>query len=159
MTVHVAIKSRHFGRTAIEIDQLGPADTHADLMRYFDKPDNYAVPKTRSTVVDTFQGIFTSLMGVGLAKVEQSILTIMRSDEFLGSKWTPRELHFFLCETQFGPCVEEGQSGHFWTTDALDTSIRRALELLKQKGLVRHTVPRPFWFGMLPEIKWTLVAD
>lgn len=112
MTVRVAMKSGRFEKAAIAINQLGPADTLADWMRYFDKPEKYAVPKTRSTAVDMLQGIFTSLMGFGLPAVERSILTIMRSDEFFGSKWIPGELHVFLCEAQFGKCDDETRPGH-----------------------------------------------
>ena len=158
MTVRVAMKSGRIDGVAVAINHLGPADNYADLMRYFDEPEKYAVPKTRSTPVDRLQRIFTSLMGCSLAAVERSILTIMRSDEFLGSKWTPEELHYFLSEAQFGNREDEGRPEHFWTNLALDRSVHRALASLKRKGLVRHTVLRPRWFGMLPEIRWSLVS-
>ncbi|ATU93168.1 hypothetical protein [Phyllobacterium zundukense] len=101
-----------------------------------------------------FQGIFTSLMGRGLAEVEQAILTFMRSDAFLGSKWTPGELHFFLYETLFGRCED---ADHAWKSRALEASIRRGLASLQHKGFVKkHTVSRQGWLGLPPEIKWSL---
>lgn len=100
------------------------------------------------------QGIFTSLMGRGLAEVEQAILTFMRSDAFLGSKWTPRELHFFLSETLYG---ESDDADRAWKSPALEVSIRRALASLQHKGLVKkHTVLRQGWLGSPLEIKWSL---
>jgi hypothetical protein len=87
MTVRVAIEARHTDIAVVAINDLGPVETKAHLMRYAGKPDKYPLsgPKTRSTTVEMLQGIFASLMGLGLAKVEQAILTIMRSDGFLGS--------------------------------------------------------------------------
>jgi hypothetical protein len=100
------------------------------------------------------QGIFTSLMARGLAEVEQAILTFMRSDAFLGSKWTPRELHFFLYEARYGKCED---ADHARKSRALEASIRRGLASLQHKGLVKkHTVSRQGWLGSPPEIKWSL---
>ena len=158
MTVRVAIKSGRTDIAVVAINDLGPVETNAHLMRHAGKPDKYALsgPKTRSSTVEMLQGIFASLMGLGLAKVEQAILTIMRSDGFLGSKWTPGELHFFLYETVYGKCEDADQPNHAWRSPALEASIRRGLASLQHKGLVKHTVPRQGWLGMPPEIKWSL---
>jgi hypothetical protein len=158
MTVRVAIKSARTDIAVVAINDLGPVETKARLMRYTGKPEKYALsgPKTRSTTVEMLQGIFASLMGVGLAKVEEAILTTMRSDGFLGSKWTPGELHFFLYETLYGRCEDAGQPNHAWRSSALEASIRRGLASLHHKGLVKHAVPRQGWLGMPPKIKWSL---
>lgn len=96
------------------------------------------------------KGVFTSR----LAEVEQAILTFMRSDAFLGSKWTPRELHFFLYETLYGKSEDADRA---WRSPALEVSIRRALASLQHRGLVKkHTVPRHGWSGSPVEIKWSL---
>jgi hypothetical protein len=100
------------------------------------------------------QRIFTSLMSRGLAEVEQAILTFMRSDAFLGSKWTPRELHFFLYGALYGKYED---ADHAWKSRALEASIRRGLASLQHKGLVKkHTVSRQGWLGSPSEIKWSL---
>ena len=159
MTVRVNIKA---GRTDIEvvaINDPSPVEINAHLMRYAGKLDKFALsgPKTKSKTVEMLQGIFTALMGLGLAKVEQAILTIMRSDGFLGSKWTPGELHFFLYETLYGRCEDADQPNHAWRSPALRASIRWGLASLQHKGLVKkQTVVRQRWLGLPPEIKWSL---
>jgi hypothetical protein len=93
-------------------------------------------------------------MSRGLAEVEQAILTFMRSDAFLGSKWTPRELHFFLYGALYGKYED---ADHAWKSRALEASIRRGLASLQHKGLVKkHTVSRQGWLGSPSEIKWSL---
>ncbi|HTF64498.1 MAG TPA: hypothetical protein VK638_17585 [Edaphobacter sp.] len=158
MTVLVAIKAGHSDIAVVAIRDLGSVEPNAHLMHYAGKLDKFALspPKTKSKTVEMLQGILTSLLGLGLAKVEQAILTIMRSDEFLGSKWTPGELHFFLYETLYGKCEDADQPNHAWRSPALEASIRRGLASLQHKGLVKHTVPRQGWLGMPPEIKWSL---
>ena len=159
MTVRVAIKPGRTDIAIIAINDLGPVETNAHLMHSAGKPDKYALsgPKTKSKTVEMLQGIFTSLMGLGLAKVEQAILTIMRSDGFLGSKWTPGELHFFLYETLYAKCEDADQPNRAWRGPALRASIRWGLASLQHKGLVKkQTVVRQRWLGLPPEIKWSL---
>ena len=170
MTVRVAINGfdridflrpvAEFGRAEIvAIGDPSPIKTNAHLMVYAGRPDKFSLPspRSRSRTVEMLQGIFASLIGVGLAKVEQAILKIMRSDAFLGSKWTPKELHFFLCEILFGRCEDADQLIHAWRSCALKASIRSGLASLQHKGLVRYTVPRQRWLSRPPEIKWSLV--
>jgi hypothetical protein len=159
MTVRVAIKSGRTEIAVVAIGDLGPVETKAHLMRYAGKPEKYALlgPKSRSATVEMLQGIFASLMGLGLAKVEQAILTIMRSDGFLGSKWTPGELHFFLYETVYGKCDNADLPNRAWRSPALEASVRRGLASLQDKGLVKkHTMPRQGWLGLSPQITWSL---
>jgi hypothetical protein len=114
--------------------------------------------KTKSETVEMVQGIFTSLMGHDPAEVEQTILGFMRSDAFLGSSWTIRELRYFLYETLYGKCEDAGQPNHTWKGPALEASIRRGLVSLQHRGLVKkHTVPFQRWLDLPPETKWTLV--
>lgn len=171
MTVRVAINGfnridflrpvAEFGRADIEavaISDLKPIESNAHLMLYAGKPKfSLPTPKPRSKTVEMLQGIFASLVGVGLAKVEQTILTIMRSDAFLGSKWTPKELHFFLCEMLFGRSEDANQSMHAWRSSALKASIHKGLASLQHKGLVKHSVPRQRWLSRPAEIRWSLV--
>lgn len=156
---HTIAESGRAGIEVVAISDLRPAETSAPVMLYAGRPYKFSSPTTnsRSKPVEILQGIFTGLIGVGLARVEQAILAIMRSDAFLGSKWTHKELHFFLCEMLFGRCEHADQSIHAWRSFALKVSIHRGLASLQHKGLVKYTVPRQRWLSMPPEIRWSLV--
>jgi len=159
MTVRVSIKARHTDIEVVAINDLSPVEINAHLMRYAGKLNKFALsgPKTKSKTVEMLEGIFISLMDLGLAKIEQAILTIMRSDGFLGSNWTPGELHFFLYETLYGKCEDADQPNHAWRSPALEASIRRGLASLQHKGLAKkHTVPGQGWLGLPPKITWSL---
>lgn len=114
--------------------------------------------RTKSEAGEMIQRIFSSLMGHGRGEVEQAILRFMRSDVFLGSSWTIRELRYFLYETLHGQCEDVAQQKHTWKGPALEASIRRELASLQHKGLIKkHTAPFQTWLDLLPETKWTLV--
>jgi hypothetical protein len=114
--------------------------------------------KTKSETVELVQRIFSSLMGHSRAEVEQAILRFMRSDVFLGSSWTVRELRYFLYETLYGKCEDLGQQKHTWRAPALEASIRRELASLQHRGLIeKHTVPFQRWLDLPPETEWILV--
>ncbi len=142
----------------VAISDLNSVVSNAHLMVYAAKSDkSLPSPKSSSRTVGMLQGIFASLIGVRLAKVEQAILVVMRSDAFLGSKWTSKELHFFLCEMLFGRCEDADHTIHAWRSAALKASIRRGLASLQHRGLVKYTVARQRWLSRPSEIKWSLV--
>ena len=143
----------------VAMSDLNSGVSNAQLMVYAGKSDKFSSPnpKSRSRTVGMLQGIFATLVGVRLAKVEQAILVVMRSDAFLGSKWTSKELHFFLCEMLFGNCEDADHTIHAWRSAALKASIRRGLALLQHRGLVKYTVARQRWLSRPSEIKWSLV--
>jgi hypothetical protein len=158
---HTVAESGRAGIDVVAISDLRPADTSTPVMLCAGRPDKVSLPttKSRSKTVEILHGISAWSIGIGLARVEQAILTIMRSDAFLGSKWTHKELHFFLCEMLFGRCQDADQSIHAWRSFALRVSIRRGLASLQHKGLVKYTAPRQRWLSMPPEIKWSLVDE
>jgi len=113
--------------------------------------------KTKSDMGEVIHWVLASVSGRGLAEVEQGILTVMRSDEFLGSKWTVSELRYFLYETPYEKNGTGAQSHNALTNLVLEGLIRHGLASLQNRGLANHhPAPRCEWLHVSSEIRWSL---